>query len=110
MTNNRMDSQRAEDLKQTLRALARQRRDADLSSQANKWTLWNRPTSRAWAENLPATHYKYEFMEGAASLAELFARVEQKRPYMVDGFDGALILEAKGADEFVVREYRCSEG
>jgi hypothetical protein len=110
MTNQKMDPSRAEDLKQTLRALARQRQDADLGNPANTWTLWSRPTSRALPDILPATDYKYEFMEGAASLAELFAHVEREKSYMLDQFDGALILEAKGADEFVIREYFCWQG
>jgi hypothetical protein len=109
MTNQTMDPQRAEDLKQTLRTLAAEE-PIDVSVQANKWTLWLRPTSRSLQDTLPATHYKFKFMEGAPSVAELFARVERKEPYMLDVFDGALILEAQDADRFVVREFSCSQG
>jgi hypothetical protein len=104
-----MDSQRAAALKQTLRALAAER-SVDLRIQANRWTLWCRPTSRSLPDTLPATHYKFEFMEGAESLAELFARLERRYSYMLDAFDGALILEAQGGDNFVVREFFCSQG
>ena len=106
-----MDPQRAEDLKQTLCALAAAAEPpVDLSIQANRWTLWYRPTSPSLPDTLRAAHYKFQLMEGAASLAELFERVERGLSYMLDAFDGALILEAQGADKLVVREFSCSQG
>jgi hypothetical protein len=109
MTNKTMNPQRSEDLKQTLRDLAAKQK-VDLTSQVNKWTLWSRPTARNFPDSLPAKHYRFEFMAGGASLARLFERVEQDHSYMMDLIDGALILEARGADEFIIREVSCSQG